>query len=206
MIWIALPVAVLCYFCRGYLARLIFKRGAPEIALLFGLLTAAIFFRIIYTLFSRYFYSHKDTVTPLLVSLFAIGLNVVLVFSLASPNSYGAAGLALAQSVVAATEVGILLAIMLYRDNHLFSAAFLKSLLKILSVTGFTVLAAFIMISLLPLNITDRGFFTLGIKLGTIVSVTMGVHLLFSSLFGLPEASAVIRRLKALILKPVRIQ
>src|SRR5579862_2079297 len=33
MIWITLPVVVICYFCRGYLARLIFANDAPQIAL-----------------------------------------------------------------------------------------------------------------------------------------------------------------------------
>ncbi len=205
IIWTALPVVVISYFCRGYLARLIFKRGAPEIALLFGLLTIAILFRIIYTLFSRYFYAHKDTFTPLMVSLFAIGLNIVLVFSLARPSSYGAAGLAIAQATVAAAEVVLLLIIMLYRDPHLFSVTFLKSLSKILSVTGFTVMAAFIMVSLFPLGLYDRGFFALGTKLAAIAGVTLFVHLFFSSLFGLEEAGIVLRRIKKLILRPVKI-
>lgn len=205
MIWTTLPVVVISYFCRGYLARLIFKTGSPEIALLFGLLTIAILFRVIYTLFSRYFYAHKDTVTPLLVSLFAIGLNIVLAFSLARPSSYGAAGLAIAQAIVAASEVGILLVVMLYRDPHLFSKAFLKSLVKILSVTGFTILTAFTLISLLPLGLYDRGFFELGVKLATIAGITLFVHVFFSWLFGLEEATIVVRRAKRLILRPVKI-
>lgn len=206
LIWISLPVVILCYFCRGYMARLIFKRGAPEIALLFGLLSIAIFFRIIYTLFSRYFYAHKDTVTPLLVSLFAIALNIVLAVTLTRPTSYGFAGLAIAQAVVAAAEVGLLLMIMLWRDRHLFSRAFLGACMRILSVTGFTMLTAFIMISLLPLQLNDRGFFVLGAKLATIISVTFAVHIGFSALFGLDEGRVVLSRAKSLIYKPFRIQ
>lgn len=206
LIWVSLPVVIICYFCRGYMARLIFKRGAPEIALLFGLLSIAIFFRIIYTLFSRYFYAHKDTVTPLLVSIFAIGLNVILAFSLTRSSSYGFSGLALAQSIVAAAEVGILLIVMLYRDRHIFSLAFLGACVRIFSVTGFTMLAAFIMLSILPLQISDKGFFVLGTKLVTIIVVTFGVHLGFSALFGLDEARIVIARIRSMIFKPMRIQ
>src|SRR5581483_7215266 len=65
MIWIAAPLVVVCYFCRGYLARLIFAQGNQQIAIIFGFLTLAIFFRIIYSIVSRWFYAQKDTVTPL---------------------------------------------------------------------------------------------------------------------------------------------
>jgi peptidoglycan biosynthesis protein MviN/MurJ (putative lipid II flippase) len=68
MIWIILPVAVVSYFARAYLARLIYKNIAPEIALIFGFLVGAIIFRTIYSLISRYFYAQKDTKTPLFVS------------------------------------------------------------------------------------------------------------------------------------------
>ena len=49
MIWIALPVAFICYFARGYLARLIFANDAPQIATIFGFLTVFIFFTTLYS-------------------------------------------------------------------------------------------------------------------------------------------------------------
>src|SRR3989344_6263164 len=45
IIWIILPIVVIGYFARGYFARLIFAKGSSEIAVIFGLLTGAIFFR-----------------------------------------------------------------------------------------------------------------------------------------------------------------
>ena len=205
MIWIAMPVVVVSYFARGYLARLIFSRDAPEIALIFGFLTAAIFFRIIYSIVSRYFYAQKDTKTPLFVSLFTIALNIVLAYSLSRPSSYGVTGLALAQSIVAAAEVTILFVIMLVRDHQLFDRYFWGGLLKIFSVTGFSIIAAFIVISLIPLNITDRGFITLGGKLSAIAFVTFMVHFGISLLFGLEETRPIINRVRNFILKPVKI-
>lgn len=208
MIWIAMPVVVVCYFARGYLARLIFSRDAPEIALIFGFLTAAIFFRIIYSIISRYFYAQKDTKTPLFVSLFTIALNVVLAYKLSRPHAiggYGVEGLALAQSIVAAVEVTILFVIMLVRDHKLFDRYFWGGLLKIFSVTGFSIIATFIVISLIPLTTTDRGFVTLGGKLSAIALVTFTVHFGISLLFGLEETKPVINRVRNFILKPVKI-
>jgi len=206
MIWIAMPVAVVSYFGRGYLARLLYGDSAPKVALIFGFLTVAIFSRIIYTILSRYFYAHKDTMTPLLVSLFVIGLNIVLAFKLVKPTSYGIAGLALAQSIAAFTEIVLLFLIMFLKDPYLLNRAFWGAILRIVSVTGFSVLAAFVMVSLLPLRIADRGFVTLGFKFGLIAGVTLLVHLCMSALFGLEEAKVVIKKAYRVITSSVRIQ
>lgn len=206
MIWIIMPIAVVCFFARGYLARLLFAKNAPEIALIFGFLTAAIFFRTVYALVSRWFYAQKDTWTPLIVSVFTIGFNIVLAYHLAKPSSYGAAGLALAQSVVATVEVLILGAIMVWRDHKLFDADFVNGIIKIISVTGFSVITAYIMISILPLGLGDAGFFALGTKFAAIAGVTAVVHVCVSAIFGLDEAKPIFRWLKRLIFRPIKVQ
>ncbi len=205
MIWISMPVVVLCYFARGYLARMIFAKNAPEIALIFGFLAGAIFFRIMYTILSRYFYAQKDTVLPLMVSLFAIALNIYLAYTLSRPSSYGVAGLALAQSIVAAAEVAILAVAMLVRDRKLFDWQFINGLTKIFSVTGFAIVTAYVMVAFLPLNIGDRGFVTLSARLFAISAATLGVYVGISSLFGLEESKPVTTRLKRIVLKPLKI-
>jgi len=205
MIWIAAPTVVIAFFARGYLARMIYTRGSAQIATIFGFLIGAIFFRILYTIISRWFYSQKDTVTPLIVSLVAIALNIGLAVTLANPSRYGVAGLALAQSIVAAVEVFILSVIMLFRDPKLFDATFWSGVVKIMSVTGFSVVTAFILISAYPLEITDRGFMTLGFKLLVITAATFGVHIAVSMLFGLEEVRPVINRIRKIVLNPVKI-
>ncbi len=208
LIWVATPVVVICFFGRGYLARMIFSRNAPEIAAIFGFLSGAIFFRTIYTIVSRYFYAQKDTWTPLVDSLFAIGLNILLVSHLARADSYGITGIALSESIVAGCQLFILTSIMLWRDHKLFDMRFLGGIGKIISITGFTVVTAFIMVTFFPLNIDDTGFITLGFKLGLIAFVTLSVHLGLSSLFGLEEAAPIIKKLKSLgglIMRPIKI-
>lgn len=206
MIWISAPLVVICFFGRGYLARLIYAQGSPQIAIVFGYLTLAIFFRILYSIISRWFYAQKDTRTPLFVSLFTIALNIVLAFMLSRPTAYGVAGLALAQSIVAAVEVFILSAVMLKRDHQLFDAKFWGGVWRIVSVTGFSVAAAFIMISLYPLNINDKGILALGSKLFFIALVTYSVHITVSAIFGLEEVRPLLKRLKKIVLSPVKLQ
>jgi putative peptidoglycan lipid II flippase len=205
MIWMTMPVLVISFFCRAYLARLLFGQAAPPVAIIFGYLTVAIFFRIMYSIISRFFYAQKDTKTPLLVSIFAIGLNIVLAFKLANPNAYGIAGLAMAQSLVALAEVIILVIVMLLRDRRLLNLAFWGGAARILSVTGFSVLATFVMISLLPLHLSDTGIVTLGSKLGLISLVTFLVHVGISSLFGLEEAANVVGKVRQFVVRPVKL-
>jgi hypothetical protein len=132
-----------------------------------------------------------------------------LAFNLARPQDaggYGIAGLALAQSLVAVSEVLILFSVMLFHDHKLFNREFWGGGLRILSVTGFSILTAFIMISLLPLRLTDTGLITLGSKLSVIALVTILVHVSVSAIFGLEEVSPVWRKFRQLVLKPIRIQ
>lgn len=205
MIWIAAPVAIVSFFARGYLARLIYTNGNQRIANIFGLLIVAIFFRIIYSFISRWFYAQKDTRTPLFVSLFAVGLNIYLAYTLAKPSAYGVEGLAIAQSAVAAIEVAILSIIMLIRDPKLFDGTFWSGVFRIISVTGFSIVACFIMISLYPLSLDDRGIFTLGSKLAFIAGVTLAVHVGVSALFGLEEVKPVFKRAKQIATKPLKV-
>ncbi|MCA9323567.1 hypothetical protein KC992_00520 [Candidatus Saccharibacteria bacterium] len=206
LMWLSIPVAIIAYFCRGYLARIIFTKGSPDIALILGFLSIAIFFRSIYALLSRYFYAHKDTTTPLIISLFAIALNIILVFTLARPEAYGVGGLALAQSIVSASEVLVIGIVMLMRDPKILDKDFWNMCTRLVSVSGFTVVAAFIMITILPLNLSDTGFFLLGSKLGAISLATFAVHVGMSMVFGFDEARATLDKAKNLILKPVKIQ
>lgn len=206
IIWIVVPIVVITFFTRAYLARLIFKNPQPDIAIVLQFLIGAIFFRTVYSLISRWFYAQKDTRTPLFVSLFAIALNIFLAFTLSKPSSYGLAGLAIAQSLVAAAEVFILVTIMLWRDHKLFDTEFWSGLSRILSVTGFTILITYIMVTLVPLSTTDRGFIKLSAKLLSIIIPTLVLHIWLSALFGLEEVRPVIDKLRKLVLKPVQIQ
>jgi putative peptidoglycan lipid II flippase len=204
MIWITIPVAIIAYLCRGYLARLIFTQGSPEIASIFGLLVVALFFRTIYSIISRWFYAQKDTKTPLFVSVFTIALNVVLAVILARPSTYGAQGLALSVSLAAAAEVFVLSIIMVIRDRGLLNMEFWSGVWRTISVSGFSMVAGYLAVSTFPLGADDRGIVTLGGKLAFIAGVTFVVHISISGLFGLDEVRPIFSWLKRLILRPIK--
>lgn len=204
IIWLAIPVIIIAFYGRGYLARLIFSQNSREIGLIFGFLTVAIFFRTVYAIISRWFYAQKDTMTPLVVSVFVIILNIFLAYLLSRPTSYGIEGLAIAQSMVATIEVLILSVIMVGRDRKLLDLGFWTGIAKIVSVAGFSLVAGFIMISIFPLGIADRGFAVLT-KLTFISIVVLSVHLAISALFGLEEVRPVFKRIRAILFKSIGI-
>jgi len=207
LIWMSTPVVLVCFFARGYLSRIIFTKNAPDIALVFGFLVAAIMFRTLYALMSRWFYAQRDSKTPLFVSLFTISLNIVLAYMLSRPWSYGLAGLALAQSIVAGVEILILGTIMLIRDRQLFDMEFWGGCARIVSVTGFSLIAASTVVALNPLEVTDSGLAAC-FKLAIITSVVFAVHVGLSSLFGLEEVQPIFHRFKKLlkfVLKPIKL-
>ncbi len=110
------------------------------------------------------------------------------------------------RSIVAFVEVMVLSSIMLKRDHRLFNATFWNGVVKIMSVTGFSVVACFIMLSLYPLALNDRGFITLGSKLLFISAVTMSVHIGISAVFDLDEVRPIFRRVRRFIFSPVKVQ
>ena len=82
IIWLALPVAVITFFTRGYVVHFIRNTGDPLMAGILGCLVIAILFRTIYHMAARAFYAQQDTKTPLYISVFAISLNVILAIGL----------------------------------------------------------------------------------------------------------------------------
>ncbi len=204
LLWMILPVTIICFFGRGYLARIILGHDSSQIASIFGFMVGAILFNTIYAMISRWFFAQKDTFTPLLVSVFIIMLNIVLAFLFSRPSAYNVEGLALAQSTVAGIEVVILVIIMIAKDRQIFNRNFISGLLRIISVTGFTALVAYLMISGLPLQIKDSGILTLGSKFALIAGVSLLVHIIVSYIFGLDEVTPVISKLKSISQKLLR--
>jgi len=206
MIWISIPVCFVTYYCRGYLARLIYTRGDDDISIILGFLTFAIFSRIMYSIISRWFYSYKDNKTPLFVSLFVIALNIVLAVFLAQRSEFGIAGLAIAQSIVGISEVLILVFIMIKRDPKMFNFNFIKKLFRIGIASIFTGIAGYLMVQVYPLELKDKGVIVLGGKLALITGVIFLAHILSSAAFRLEEVEPFLKSIKKFVLKPIKIQ
>ena len=197
IIWLALPTAVIAFFTRGYLVHFIKNGGEPLITSILGVLTIAILFRSIYHIAARSFYAQQDTKTPLYISIFTIGLNIVLAIIFTMHFNWGAVGLAWAQSIVSAIEVFILFVIMQRRIPGLLNKDFGHAVLRMLSATGFAAVVAYIGVNMFPLLATDQSFLSLFPKFLLIVSASFAMYVAASKLFNLKEVDPIIDRITA---------
>ncbi len=199
IVWLALPVAIITYFARGYVVSFIKDGGDVLIATILGALVVAILFRTIYHIAARSFYAQQDTKTPLYISIFSISLNIVLALWFTQVLNKGAFGLAYAQSIVAVVEVAILLVIMNRRAGFkLIDKPFMRGIGLMLSASGFMTVVTYIMVQLLQLEGDDLGIATTLPKFSIIVVTSAAAYVWFSYLLKIEEATPVVKKIQSI--------
>lgn len=204
IIWLAMPVAAVTFFARGYLANFMKNGGEPLMAGLLGALVVAILFRSIYFIAARSFYAQQDTKTPLIISIFAITLNITLAVWFTMKLGMGAYGLAYAQSIVSVFEVLILFAVMQVRIKGIFDAPLLRAIWRMFLATLVMSVASYTTLQIFQLQNNDQSFFATFPKFVIIVVVSAIVYLGMSKLLKLGEAEPVISRLRQLLFARAR--
>ena len=204
IIWLALPVATIAYFARGYLVNFLFNGGQPVVAGLLGILTVAILFRSIYHIAARSFYAQQDTKTPLYISIFTIGLNITLAIYFTMTINMGIYGLAWAQSIVAFVEVAILFTVMTFRIPQLFDAVFLHAIARMVSATGFMAVITYIAVKVFALTVNDQSFMTTFPKFAIVVILSLAGYVIICRLMRVEEAGLVTQRLRQVVFDPYR--
>jgi putative peptidoglycan lipid II flippase len=199
IVWLAMPVAAVTFFTRGYLVNFIKNGGDALMAGLLGSLVIAILFRSIYFIAARSFYAQQDTKTPLFISLFAIALNIGLAVWFTMSLGMGAYGLGYAQSIVAVVEVIVLFAVMNRRILGLINAQLYRAFGRMAMATVITSIICYAMVQLFQLQNADASLLATLPKFTLIVIVSAAVYLLSSRLFKLSEADPIIHKLDQLL-------
>ena len=197
--WMALPVSVVIFFTRGYVAHFISNGGDQLIAGILGCLVVAILFRTIYHMAARAFYARQDTKTPLYISIFSITLNIILAIVLSMVLKMGAYGLAWAQSTVAVLEVVVLLAVMNRQMPKLFDMTFVRAIFKMILAGIVTGVVCYIGVLVLPFRYHDDSFFSAFPKFVIISLVSFGAYAMASKWLKLPEIDPILARLKKVL-------
>lgn len=208
IIWISLPVAVIAFFARGYVVSFISNIGNNDsngtIASILGTLCIAIFARSVFHIASRGFYAFQDTKTPFYVSIFAIGLTIILSiwFYL---MGWGVDGLGLAQSIGAIIEIIILLYILQRRSRgELLNKAFWRAMSRMIFATVITGCVAFSMTKFVPLMATDSSLVITIPKFLLIAAISFVAFLVASYFLDLKEAKPVFRYFKKILFRNVK--
>lgn len=206
--WIALPVSVIAFFGRGYVTSFISNIGNNDsngtIASILGTLCIAIFARSIFHIASRGFYAYQDTKTPFVVSIFAIGLTIILSvwFYLLG---WGVDGLGFAQSIGALVEIIILLYILQKRSqNELLNKAFWRGILRMVFATVVAGCVAFSMTKFIPLMATDTSLVITIPKFLMITAISFAAYLLASYFLNLKEAKPIFNYIKKILFRNVK--
>ena len=208
IIWISLPVTVIAFFGRGYVTSFISNIGNNDsngtIASVLGTLCIAIFARSVFHIASRGFYAFQDTKTPFYVSIFAIGLTVILSiwFYLIG---WGVDGLGLAQSIGALIEIFILLYILQKRSKgELLNKAFWRASIRMIFATLVTGCVAFSMTKFVPLMATDSSLVITVPKFLLITAVSGVSYLIASYFLDLKEAKPIFKYIKKILFRNVK--
>ena len=196
IVWLAMPVAAVTYFTRGYLVNFIKNGGDALMAGLLGTLVVAILFRSVYFIVARSFYAQQDTKTPLYISLFAIALNVALAVWFTMHLNMGAYGLGYAQSIVAVVEVVIMFVIMNHRIKGLIDSWILRAFGRMAIATAVTSIVCYSMVQLFQLQGEDASILATLPKFVLITSISGITYLIASKYLNLYEANPILKRIK----------
>ena len=208
IIWISLPVSIIAFFGRGYVTSFISNIGNNNsngtISSILGMLCIAIFAKSVFHIASRGFYAYQDTKTPFYISIFAIGLTIILAvwFYLLG---WGVDGLGLAQSIGAVIEIIILLYILNRRSHHeLLNKAFWKAMFRMIIATLITGCVAFSMTKFIPLMATDNSLVITIPKFLLIASISALAYLVASYFLDLKESKPIFAYIKKILFRNVK--
>ncbi len=197
IIWIALPVAIISFFARGYVVSFIKNGGDRLISSVLATLVISIFASSVFHIASRGFYARQDTKTPFIVSIVTVGLSIALSVGLTLIGC-GPEGLGWAQSIGALVEIIILLSILQKRsEGRLFNTEFWKTTIRMLFATFIAGCVAYSMTKFFPLMATDDSFFIIFPKFVLIASTSLITYVIAGYFLDLPQVRPIIEKIRA---------
>lgn len=199
IIWFSLPIAMLMFFCRGYIVSIIDRGGNGTIAMLLGIFCLAIFLRSVFHIMSRSFYAFQDTKTPLLVSLVTLAVSVGLEIWLVFGWHMGAGGIAWAQVIWALLELTSLTVLILRRVPNLFDSEFWHKISRMLIACGVMSVVTYFMVQRINLKFENQNMIMVLIPLAVIGTVSILVYLGASRLLRIEEAEPIIAKLGRIV-------
>lgn len=201
IIWLAMPIAALAFVTRGYVVNFIKNGGDQLIASLLGILVISIFCRSIFAILSRGFYADQNTKTPLLISIFAIGLNIGLAIWFTLGLNIGPYGLAYAEAIGATLEILLLMFFLGRRFKNLFSAKFASAVARITVATGVAGVAGYFLTRQFSLQASDNSFWDTFPKFVLITVISFTIYLIVGLILRVPDTQQLARRVKGLVFR-----
>jgi putative peptidoglycan lipid II flippase len=202
ILFLSLPSAAFVIVARGYIVRLLYGFGNVATANALGWFAGTIVFASLFFLVARIFFAYQDTKTPLIVSLIAVVINIVLSFQLS--HRFGVSGLAMAGSIIDAFETIVLVAILERRHIPIGLERIMSGSWRMFVAATAMGIALYELIHyVIPLYATDKGFLVVAPKFFLVVGLAGIVYGGTCYLLGLKEAGWFLRRLRELLSRPL---
>lgn len=204
IIWIAMPIAIIAFFARGYVVSFIKNGGDSLIASILATLIVSIFANSVFHIATRGFYAQQDTKTPFIISILAVGLTILLAIGFTIIGC-GPEGLGWAQSIGATVEIIILIYLLQKRSNHkLLNKDFWREFIKITVATAITGCVAYSLTKFFPLMATDDSFLSIFPKFCLITIVSLLVYLIAGWFLGLEQVRPIIQKARKILFRNVK--
>lgn len=202
IIWIALPIATVAFFARGYVVSFIKNGGDPTISSVLGTLIISILAGSIFHIAARGFYARQDTKTPFIVSIITVSLTILISVGFTLLGC-GPDGLGWAQSIGALVEVIILLSLLNRRSHYrLFNREFWTNTLRTLFATFITACVAYSLTKFFPLMATDDSFFIVFPKFCLITAGSLLTYIIAGYFLEIEQVRPILERVKAAVFRP----
>ena len=203
VIWLIMPIAVVAFFARGYVASFIVNGGNAMIAGLLGVLCVSIVCSSIFQILVRAFYANQDTKTPLIVSLISVGVMVTLAITLTRHTGLGVFGIVYAKAISAILEIALLFVILGYRRRSLFNFVFIRAIMRMGVATFFTALTVYTTVRLFPFRISDVSFMNTFPRFALITGVGFTTYLIAGYFLAIEEVAPIVNRIKRAVFRNV---
>ena len=205
IIWLAMPMAAIVFFTRGYIVSIIRVGGDSLIAGILGIMALVILLRSVFHIASRSFYAQQDTKTPMFISLGSIIIAIGFAIWFTMGLDMGAYGLAFAQVIWAVLEITVLFIVMNVRLKGLFTRKFVMTSLKMLAATAVMSIATYILVSLIGLRFDDQNILMVLPQLLFIVIVSAIVYVAMSYILKINESLPIVEKVKKFFLPKPKI-
>lgn len=190
-IFMTLPMAVGLIVLREPIVRILFERGAFDAQATEMTAYAVFFFSLgllpmaLRDVISRVYFALQDTVTPMMLGIGAVVINIILNLILVKPLAHG--GLALATSLASLFAVIVLFAVLRKRLGGLGGLEMWDSFWRVSLASAAMGCGVVALWNLLARVYPDPSFFLEAGLLGLVICAGVVIYCLASYLLGLPE-------------------
>lgn len=201
VIWLILPIAIVAFFARGYVAAFIVNGGNAMIAGLLGVLCVSIVCSSIFQILVRAFYANQDTKTPFIVSLIEVTVMIAMIILLSRYTNLGAFGIAYARATSALLEITLLFGILHYRRRSVFTLEFVRAVIKMCVAGFFTALTVYTAVRIFPFRLSDVSFMSTFPKFALITAVGFITYIVACYFLAVDEVAPIVARVKKIVFR-----